>query len=155
MDTLVASHPNLISKVKIGSTYENRPMYALKVNRLCDHKLITDWYLCTYLYIYLICYILLMRPVQHWWREKACNLDWCWNPCQGVGFSCLSSVDCWQGEWVCRRIISLVFGWVCLSWYIQSYFLVSLNYCGNYKNVTLDFSFLTTRIICASTFILF
>ncbi|XP_067293374.1 carboxypeptidase A2 [Pseudorasbora parva] len=30
MDTLVASHPNLISKVKIGSTYENRPMYALK-----------------------------------------------------------------------------------------------------------------------------
>lgn len=31
MDTLVASHPNLISKVHIGSSYENRPMYALKV----------------------------------------------------------------------------------------------------------------------------
>lgn len=30
MDTLAASQPNLISKVKIGSTYENRPMYALK-----------------------------------------------------------------------------------------------------------------------------
>ncbi|KAG1939052.1 carboxypeptidase A2 [Pimephales promelas] len=30
MDSLVASHPNLISKVKIGNTYENRPMYALK-----------------------------------------------------------------------------------------------------------------------------
>ncbi|ROL51620.1 Structural maintenance of chromosomes protein 1B [Anabarilius grahami] len=30
MDTLVASHPNLISKVNIGSSYENRPMYALK-----------------------------------------------------------------------------------------------------------------------------
>ncbi|XP_043083446.1 carboxypeptidase A2 [Puntigrus tetrazona] len=30
MDTLVASHSNLISKVNIGSTYENRPMYVLK-----------------------------------------------------------------------------------------------------------------------------
>ncbi|ROL51622.1 Carboxypeptidase A2 [Anabarilius grahami] len=30
MDTLVASHPDLISKVKIGSTYENRSMFALK-----------------------------------------------------------------------------------------------------------------------------
>uniref|UniRef100_A0A671KFZ3 Carboxypeptidase A2 (pancreatic) n=1 Tax=Sinocyclocheilus anshuiensis TaxID=1608454 RepID=A0A671KFZ3_9TELE len=30
MDTLVASHSNLISKVKIGSTYENCPMYVLK-----------------------------------------------------------------------------------------------------------------------------
>ncbi|XP_051740449.1 carboxypeptidase A2-like isoform X2 [Ctenopharyngodon idella] len=30
MDTLVASHPNLISKVNIGSTYENRSMFTLK-----------------------------------------------------------------------------------------------------------------------------
>uniref|UniRef100_A0A671LS10 Carboxypeptidase A2-like n=1 Tax=Sinocyclocheilus anshuiensis TaxID=1608454 RepID=A0A671LS10_9TELE len=30
MDTLVASHSKLISKVNIGSTYENRPMYVLK-----------------------------------------------------------------------------------------------------------------------------
>ncbi|XP_051975121.1 carboxypeptidase A4 [Xyrauchen texanus] len=30
MDTLVASHPNLVSKVQIGNSYENRPMYALK-----------------------------------------------------------------------------------------------------------------------------
>lgn len=51
MDSLVASHPNLISKVKIGSTYENRPMYALKVNRLCYHKhrLHTDIYLCIFI----------------------------------------------------------------------------------------------------------
>uniref|UniRef100_A0AAR2JHP7 Peptidase M14 domain-containing protein n=1 Tax=Pygocentrus nattereri TaxID=42514 RepID=A0AAR2JHP7_PYGNA len=31
MDTLVAAHPNLVSKVQIGTTYENRPMYVLKV----------------------------------------------------------------------------------------------------------------------------
>uniref|UniRef100_A0A8C2J3H7 Carboxypeptidase A2-like n=1 Tax=Cyprinus carpio TaxID=7962 RepID=A0A8C2J3H7_CYPCA len=30
MDTLVASHSNLISKVNIGRTYENRTMYVLK-----------------------------------------------------------------------------------------------------------------------------
>ncbi|TRY54527.1 hypothetical protein DNTS_033393 [Danionella cerebrum] len=30
MDTLVASHPNLVSKINIGNSYENRPMYALK-----------------------------------------------------------------------------------------------------------------------------
>ncbi|XP_050955884.1 carboxypeptidase A4 isoform X3 [Labeo rohita] len=30
MDTLVASHPNLITKLNIGNSYENRPMYALK-----------------------------------------------------------------------------------------------------------------------------
>ncbi|XP_056307748.1 carboxypeptidase A4 isoform X2 [Danio aesculapii] len=30
MDTLVASHPNLISKINIGNSYESRPMYALK-----------------------------------------------------------------------------------------------------------------------------
>ncbi len=39
MDTLVASHSNLISKVNIGSTYENRPMYVLKVNRSYAYKL--------------------------------------------------------------------------------------------------------------------
>jgi len=42
MDSLVASHPNLISKVKIGNTYENRPMYALKVNRHHKHRIQTD-----------------------------------------------------------------------------------------------------------------
>lgn len=59
MDSLVASHPNLISKVKIGSTYENRPMYALKVNRLCHHKhrLQTDIYLCIYVYLFDLLYI--------------------------------------------------------------------------------------------------
>lgn len=31
MDSMVAGHPNLISKVQIGSSYENRPMYVLKV----------------------------------------------------------------------------------------------------------------------------
>ncbi|XP_026802200.2 carboxypeptidase A1 [Pangasianodon hypophthalmus] len=30
MDSMVASYPNLISKVQIGRSYENRPMYALK-----------------------------------------------------------------------------------------------------------------------------
>ncbi|XP_055048228.2 carboxypeptidase A2 [Misgurnus anguillicaudatus] len=30
MDDLVTSHQNLVSKVQIGNTYENRPMYALK-----------------------------------------------------------------------------------------------------------------------------
>ncbi|KAL6480864.1 hypothetical protein MHYP_G00118970 [Metynnis hypsauchen] len=30
VDTLVAAHPNLVSKVQIGTTYENRPMYVLK-----------------------------------------------------------------------------------------------------------------------------
>ncbi|KAK2838412.1 hypothetical protein Q7C36_013226 [Tachysurus vachellii] len=30
MDSMVAAHPNLISKVHIGSSYENRPMYVLK-----------------------------------------------------------------------------------------------------------------------------
>ncbi|XP_060783062.1 carboxypeptidase A4 [Neoarius graeffei] len=30
MDSMVASYPNLISKVQIGSSYENRPMYVLK-----------------------------------------------------------------------------------------------------------------------------
>lgn len=31
MDSMVAGHPNLISKVQIGSSFENRPMYVLKV----------------------------------------------------------------------------------------------------------------------------
>ncbi len=56
MDTLVASHSNLISKVNIGSTYENRPMYVLKVNRSYAYKLRlqTDIYipLSDLLYIY-------------------------------------------------------------------------------------------------------
>uniref|UniRef100_A0A3Q1GRK4 Carboxypeptidase A2 (pancreatic) n=1 Tax=Acanthochromis polyacanthus TaxID=80966 RepID=A0A3Q1GRK4_9TELE len=30
MDTLVAQHPNLITKQEIGKSYENRPMYVLK-----------------------------------------------------------------------------------------------------------------------------
>ncbi|XP_030631713.1 carboxypeptidase A4 [Chanos chanos] len=30
MNTLVAAHPNLVSKVNIGNSYENRPMYVLK-----------------------------------------------------------------------------------------------------------------------------
>uniref|UniRef100_A0AAQ6AKY2 Peptidase M14 domain-containing protein n=1 Tax=Amphiprion ocellaris TaxID=80972 RepID=A0AAQ6AKY2_AMPOC len=30
MDTLVAEHPNLITKQEIGRSYENRPMYVLK-----------------------------------------------------------------------------------------------------------------------------
>lgn len=31
MDTLVADYPNLITKQHIGVSYENRPMYVLKV----------------------------------------------------------------------------------------------------------------------------
>lgn len=31
MDTLVAKYPNLVTKQEIGRTYENRPMYVLKV----------------------------------------------------------------------------------------------------------------------------
>lgn len=31
MDSMVADHPNLISKVQIGFSYEKRPMYVLKV----------------------------------------------------------------------------------------------------------------------------
>ncbi|XP_076878254.1 carboxypeptidase A4 [Brachyhypopomus gauderio] len=30
MDTLVSDHPNLVSKMLIGTSYENRPMYVLK-----------------------------------------------------------------------------------------------------------------------------
>lgn len=31
MDTLVAQHPNLVTKLEIGKSYEKRPMYVLKV----------------------------------------------------------------------------------------------------------------------------
>jgi len=31
MDTLVADHPNLVSKIQIGESYEKRPLYVLKV----------------------------------------------------------------------------------------------------------------------------
>uniref|UniRef100_A0A672SXG3 Carboxypeptidase A2 (pancreatic) n=1 Tax=Sinocyclocheilus grahami TaxID=75366 RepID=A0A672SXG3_SINGR len=46
MTPFVASYSNLISQVKIGSTYENRPMYVLKVNRSYYYKLslLTDIY---------------------------------------------------------------------------------------------------------------
>lgn len=40
MDTLVASHPNLITKVNIGNSYENRPMYALKVKSDRDYVMV-------------------------------------------------------------------------------------------------------------------
>ena len=32
MDNLVAEHPGLVSKVNIGSSFENRPMNVLKVH---------------------------------------------------------------------------------------------------------------------------
>ncbi|KAG7456104.1 hypothetical protein MATL_G00248210 [Megalops atlanticus] len=38
MDTLVADHPSLVSKVNIGSSYENRPMYALKFSTGGDKR---------------------------------------------------------------------------------------------------------------------
>ncbi|XP_046704783.1 carboxypeptidase A1-like [Silurus meridionalis] len=38
MDSLVANHPNLISKVQIGSSYENRPMYVLKFSTGGSHR---------------------------------------------------------------------------------------------------------------------
>lgn len=31
MDVLVEDHPNLVSKIQIGQSYENRPLYVLKV----------------------------------------------------------------------------------------------------------------------------
>lgn len=31
MDMLVAEHPQLVSKLQIGNTYEGRPIYVLKV----------------------------------------------------------------------------------------------------------------------------
>lgn len=35
MDMLVAEHPQLVSKLQIGSTYEGRPIYVLKVMGAC------------------------------------------------------------------------------------------------------------------------
>ncbi len=43
MDTL-ANHSKLIAKVKIGSTYENRSMYVLKVNRWYAYLHTTIWF---------------------------------------------------------------------------------------------------------------
>lgn len=31
MDTLVDDHPSFVSKIQIGQSYENRPLYVLKV----------------------------------------------------------------------------------------------------------------------------
>jgi hypothetical protein len=31
IDLLVAEHPQLVSKIQIGSSYEDRPIYVLKV----------------------------------------------------------------------------------------------------------------------------
>lgn len=31
MDVLVEDHPNLVSKIQIGQSYEKRPLYVLKV----------------------------------------------------------------------------------------------------------------------------
>ncbi|KAM6973343.1 carboxypeptidase A2-like [Aplochiton taeniatus] len=38
MDTLVADHPKLVTKEKIGTTYENRPMYVLKFSTGGDRR---------------------------------------------------------------------------------------------------------------------
>lgn len=35
MDMLVSEHPQLVSKLQIGSTYEGRPIYVLKVMGAC------------------------------------------------------------------------------------------------------------------------
>lgn len=35
MDLLVAEHPELVSKLQIGSSYEGRPIYVLKVMGTC------------------------------------------------------------------------------------------------------------------------
>lgn len=36
MDLLVAEHPQLVSKLQIGSSYEGRPIYVLKVTGACQ-----------------------------------------------------------------------------------------------------------------------
>ena len=36
MDLLVAEHPQLVSKLQIGSSYEGRPIYVLKVMGACQ-----------------------------------------------------------------------------------------------------------------------
>ncbi|XP_035282861.1 carboxypeptidase A2-like [Anguilla anguilla] len=38
MDTLVADHPSLVTKLQIGSSYENRPMYVLKFSTGGDNR---------------------------------------------------------------------------------------------------------------------
>lgn len=38
MDTLVADHPKLVTKIQIGSSYENRPMYVLKFSTGGDNR---------------------------------------------------------------------------------------------------------------------
>ncbi|XP_061108395.1 carboxypeptidase A2-like [Conger conger] len=38
MNTLVADHPSLVTKVQIGSSYENRPMYVLKFSTGGDNR---------------------------------------------------------------------------------------------------------------------
>lgn len=35
LDLLVAEHPQLVSKLQIGSSYEGRPIYVLKVTGTC------------------------------------------------------------------------------------------------------------------------
>lgn len=67
MDTLVASHPNLISKVNIGSSYENRPMYALKVESDSTDYMIVNSVLGFSSFYPLI-------PVQHGWCESTSDL---------------------------------------------------------------------------------
>lgn len=36
MDLLAAEHPQLVSKLQIGSSYEGRPIYVLKVTGTCQ-----------------------------------------------------------------------------------------------------------------------
>ncbi len=88
MDTLVASHPNLITKVHIGNSYENRPMYALKVKS--GTVQIMWWWTLFNLFA--------LIPVQHGWCESPSDLGWCWNPLQGVGYSGFCCVDRQQGK---------------------------------------------------------
>ncbi|KAG5845101.1 hypothetical protein ANANG_G00135280 [Anguilla anguilla] len=38
MDSLVADHPSLVTKLQIGSSYENRPMYVLKFSTGGDNR---------------------------------------------------------------------------------------------------------------------
>lgn len=92
MDTLVASHPNLISKINIGNSYESRPMYALKVQSERADLMIANR--CVRFF-----HVVVLIPVQHRWCEPTRDLDWCWYSCQRVGDSGFCSVDRQQGEW--------------------------------------------------------
>ena len=70
MDTLVAQYPKLVTKQEIGRSYENRPMYVLKVRHVTSHLyyyIILDNTImyntiqyCTILYI-LLCFISFIR----------------------------------------------------------------------------------------------